>query len=292
MANIRISFFSTQYVSNVARVLQLNWWLCFNTLAVDTVLIVIFWQSLVAEVFDIELEHCHRILLGAAVWLGYVADRVLDGFQITDRVCSARHSIAFRYREILFFVWIGVLLLAVFFAFNTLSLSELYKSSLLAFLCLLNSIINVIDKFGKFPIAKELRTALLFASGVFLFVALELPEFTTWSWIAFLSFGSLCFANCCYVASWDRAVDMNQGQSSLSLRGNLSLALLRFLSLLMAFSCILLSFFLSKNLNLFFIAIGSAVLALPLIDIWINGSENKRLLADLGLLLSASCVLL
>ena len=292
MANIRISFFSTQYVSNVARVIKLNWWLCFNALAVDTVLIAIFWQSLVAEVFDIELEHSYRILLGAAVWLGYVADRVLDGFQITDRVCSARHSIAFRYREILFFVWIGVLLLAVFFAFNTLSLSELCKCFLLAFLCLLNSIINVIDKFEKFPIAKELRTALLFASGVYIFIALEVTTFTTWSWITFLSFASLCFANCCYVASWDRAVDMNQGQSSLSLRGNLSLALLRFLSLLMAFTCILLSFFLSKNLNLFFIAIGSAVLALPLIDIWINGSENKRLLADLGLLLSASCVLL
>jgi len=60
----------------------------------------------------------------------------------------------------------------------------------------------------------------------------------------------------------------------------------------MGFGCILLSFFLSENLNLFFIAIGSAVLALPLIDILISGSENKRLLADLGLLLSAGCVLL
>jgi hypothetical protein len=29
-----------------------------------------------------------------------------------------------------------------------------------------------------------------------------------------------------------------------------------------------------------------------LIDILINGSENKRLLADLGLLLSAGCMLL
>ena len=292
MANIRRSFFSIQYASNVARDLNLNCWLCLNAVAADTVLIAIFWQSLVAEVFDIELEHCHRILLGAAVWLGYVADRVLDGFQITGRVCSARHSIAFRYREILFFVWIGVLLLAVFFAFNALSLSELYKSSLLAFLCLLNSIINVIDKFGKFPIAKELRTALLFASGVFLFVALGLPEFTTWTWITFLSFAYLCFANCFYAAIWDRTVDINQGQSSLVLRCNLLLVPVRLISILMGFCCILLTFFLTENLSLFFFAIGMAALSLPLIDILINGSENKRLFADFALLLSAGCVLL
>ncbi len=292
MANIRISFFGTRYVSNVARDLKLNWWLCFNALAADTVLIAIFWQSLVAEVFDIELEHCHRILLGAAVWLGYVADRVLDGFQITDRVYSVRHSIAFRYREILFFAWIAVLFLAVFFAFHALPVKELYKCFLLAIFCGFNSLVNVFDKFGDFPIPKELRTALLFASGVFLFVALGLSEFTIWSWITFLSFASLCFANCCYVASWDRTVDMNQGQSSLILRRNLSLGSLRFISLLMACGCILLSFFLSENLHLFFLAIGSAVLSLPLIDILINGSENKRLLADLGLLLSAGCVLL
>jgi hypothetical protein len=292
MANIRISFFGTRYVSNVARDLKLNWWLCFNAVAADTVLIVIFWQSLVAEVFDIELEHCHRILLGAAVWLGYMADRVLDGFQITDRVCSARHSIAFRYREILLLTWVAVLLLSICFAFHALPFRELHKCFLLAIFCGFNSLVNLFDKFGNFPIPKELRTALLFASGVFLFVALGLPEFTTWSWIAFLSFASLCFANCCYAASWDRAVDMAQGQSSLILRRKPLLGLVRFLSFLMAFGCILLSFFLSENLNLFFLAIGSAVLSLPLIDILINGTENKRLLADLGLILSAGCVLL
>jgi hypothetical protein len=292
MANIRISFFGTRYVSNVARDLKLNWWLCFNALAADTVLIAIFWQSLVAEVFDIQLEHCHRILLGAAVWLGYVADRVLDGFQITDRVYSARHSIAFRYRKMLFFAWIVVLFLAVCFAFHALHFRELYRCFLLAILCGFNSLINAFDKFGNFLIPKELRTALLFASGVFLFVELGLPAFTICSWAAFISFASLCFANCCYVASWDRTVDINQGQSSLMLRSNLLFGPLRLISFLMAFSCILLSLFLPENLNLFFLAIGSAVLSLPLIDILINGSENKRLLADLGLLLSAGCMLL
>jgi len=292
MANIRISFFSTQYVSNVARVLKLNWWLWFNALAVDTVLIAIFWQSLVAEVFDIELEHCHRILLGAAVWLGYVADRVLDGFQITDRVCSARHSIAFRYREILLLSWGAVLLLSICFAFHALPFRELHKCFLLAIFCGFNSLVNLFDKFGNFPIPKELRTALLFASGVFLFVALGLPEFTTWSWITFLSFASLCFANCFYAAIWDRTVDINQGQSSLILRCNLLLGPVRLISILMGFCCILLTFFLTENLSLFFLAIGLAALSLPLIDILINGSENKRLLADFGLLLSAGCVLL
>jgi hypothetical protein len=292
MANIRISFFGTRYVSYVTKDLKLNWWLCFNALAVDTVLIAIVWQSLAAKVFDIELEHCHRILLGAAVWLGYVADRVLDGFQITDRVCSARHSIAFRYRVFLFFAWVAVLFLAVCFAFHVLPFRELYKCFLLAICCGLNSLVNVFDKFGKFPIPKELRTALLFASGVFIFVAFGFPEITIWSWITFLSFATLCFANCFYAAIWDRTVDMSQGQSSLILRRNLPLAPLRLISLLMAFGCILLSVLLSGNLNLFFLAIGSALLSLPLIDILINGTENKRILADLGLLLSAGCVLL
>ena len=292
MANIRISFFGTRYVSNVARDLKLNWWLCFNAVAADTVLIAIFWQSLVAEVFDIELEHCHRILLGAAVWLGYMADRVLDGFQITERVCSARHSIAFRYREILLLTWVAVLLLSICFAFHALPFRELHKCFLLAIFCGFNSLVNLFDKFGNFLIPKELRTALLFASGVFLFVALRLPELTTWSWITFLLFASLCFANCCYAASWDRAVDMTQGQSSLILRRKPLLGLVCLISFSMAFGCIILSFFLSENLRLFFLAIGSAVLSLPLIDILINGPENKRLLADLGLLLSAGCVLL
>jgi len=292
MANIRISFFGARYVSYVTRDLKLNWWLCFNALAVDTVLIAIVWQSLAAKVFDIELEHCHRILLGAAVWLGYVADRVLDGFQITDRVCSARHSIAFRYRVFLFLAWVAVLFLAVCFAFHVLPFRELYQCFLLAICCGLNSLVNVFDEFGKFPMPKELRTALLFTSGVFIFVALGFPKITIWSWITFLSFATLCFANCFYAAIWDRTVDMSQGQSSLILRRNLPLAPLRLISLLMAFGCILLSVLLSGNLNLFFLAIGSALLSLPLIDILINGTENKRILADLGLLLSAGCVLL
>jgi len=292
MANIRRSFFGIRYASNVARGLKLNWWLCFNAVAADTVLIAIFWQSLVAEVFDIELEHCHRILLGAAVWLGYVADRVLDSFQITDRVCSARHSIAFRYREILLFAWVAVLLLSICFAFHALPFRELHKCFLLAIFCWLNSLVNLFDKFGNFPIPKELRTALLFASGVFLFVALGLPEFTAWSWITFLLFASLCFANCCYTARWDRSVDMTQGQSSLILRWKPSLCLVFLISILMGFCCILLTFFLTENLSLFFLAIGLAALSLPLIDILINGSENKRLLADFGLVLSAGCVLL
>jgi hypothetical protein len=271
---------------------MLNWWVFANALAIDTVLIAIFWQSLVAEVFDIELEHCHRILLGAAVWLGYVADRVLDSFEITERVCTARHSIAFRYRECLFFTWVVVLFLSVFFAFHALPVKELYKCFLLAIFCGLNSLVNVVDKFGRFPMPKELRTALLFTSGVFLFVAFGLPEFTILTWITSLSFASLCFANCCYTARWDRVVDMNQGQSSLMLRRKTSLGIVRLISCLIAFGCIFLSFFLSENLNLFFLAIGSAVLSLPLIDILINETENKRLLADLGLILSAGSVLL
>ena len=292
MANVRISFFSTRYISRVARKLKLNWWLCFNALAVDTVLIAVFWQSLVAEVFSIELEHCNRILLGVAVWMGYVADRILDGFQITDRVCSARHSIAFRYREILLFVWFFILFLATCFAFYALPLIELCKCFLLAILCGFNSLINAFDKFGNFIMPKELRTSLLFACGVFLFVVLRLPAFTICLWAAFLSFALLCFANCCHIASWDRTVDINQGQSSLILRCNLLLGPLRLISYLMAFCCIVSTFFLSGNLSLFFLAIGLAVLSLPLIDILINGSENKRLLAELGLLLSAGCMLL
>ena len=292
MANIRISFFGIRYVSNKVKDLKLNWWLNLNALAADTVLIAICWQSLTAKAFDINLQNSQIILLGTAVWLGYMADRILDGFQITDRVCSARHSIAFRCRKHLCFVWIAVLLLALFLAFNTLYFSELYKCFLLATFCGINSLVNVFDKFGKFPIPKELRTALLFASGVFLFVALGLPELTTWLSITFLSFASLCFLNCCYTARWDRTTDITQGQSSLMLRKRLPFGIFHLMSYLMGLSYILFSFFFSEKQNLFFLAIGLAMLSLPLIDNLINGTEQRRLLADLGLILSAVFVLI
>lgn len=292
MANTRISIFGICDVSNFQRNPKLRWWLCFNALAVDTVLISLFWQSLVAKLFEIELEHCHRILLGAAVWLGYIADRVSDGFQITNRACSVRHYIAFRYSRILFFSWIFILFLTVLYSVHAVPLNMLSSCMFLAVLCMLNSLVNTLDKFGRFLVPKELRTALLFASGVFLFIVLELPDFTIWLWITFFSFACLCFANCCYFASWDRKVDLIQGQSSLILRGNFSLDSLRFISLFMAFGFIFSSFFVSKNLNPFFTSTGLAMLSLPLIDILVNESEYKRLLAELGLLLSTGCVFL
>jgi hypothetical protein len=292
MANIRIIFFDKRFALNDAMGVKLHWCFFLNALAVDTVLIAIFWQSLISEAFDIELEYSRQILLGAGVWLGYSADRILDGFQITDRICSARHFIAFRFRHFLSLTWVFVLMLAISFAYHALSVMDLYKCSVLVIFCVLNSLVNTFDKFGNFPIPKELRTSVLFASGVFLFVLSGCPKPVTWSWITFLAFTCLCFTNCCYTAAWDRVMDLQQGQSSLMLRRKPSLGFMNLLSFSIVFFSIALSFFAPTHLRLFFLAIGMAVLTHPLVDILICGSEHKRLVADLGLILSAACCLL
>tara|TARA_Y100000588_G_C14241204_1_gene919468 strand:+ start:1416 stop:2294 length:879 start_codon:yes stop_codon:yes gene_type:complete len=284
MANIRKTFIFIGEKHEYIRKRILSTWTLINALAIDTICVAISWQFLVAKAFGTELEFHHPLLLGAAVWLGYVADRIVDSFQISNRICTTRHLIAFRYRILLLVVWGAVFASSIFYALLKLSADQLCWCFPLAFLCVLNLIINAVDRLGKFPIPKEFRVGLLFSAGIFIFIQLNSTGDRFQMLVGFLCFCFLCFANCCYIANWEQDIDIAQGQSSFVLRQGFSLFSLRITTGLIAFVAIVASILVDEDCNFFFLAIGLAGILLPLIDSIKFCYKHKRLFADFSLI--------
>ena len=269
-----------------------HWWRLSNALALDAALIGVCWQALVAKSLEVELGISHGFLLGAAIWLGYVADRLLDGVLMGSRACTQRHLLAVRYRTSFLFAWMLVFIASLFFAFETLSSEEISVGLFLAGLCVANAFLAQLDKTARFPLPKELRTALLYSVGIFFFVFCNLQEALFSFWVIFATVTTICFLNCCFIAHWEREVDLRQGQSSLALRLDCDSGYLCVGAFTFFWFC-LLAFFLfpERNLSPLFLVAGCATSFLPWLDSLPIEIEDKRILADWGLLVPCSVVL-
>ena len=292
MANKRGSFSGT--VSLRVRCLSggTNCWRLPNSLALDAALIAVCWQSLAAKSLGVELAVTHGLLLAAATWLGYMADRWLDGLSMGERACTDRHLLAVQHRPLLLFAWVLVLLASLCLALETLPVDELSAGFVLAGLCTANAFLAQADGGGSFPVPKELRTALLYSGGISFFISWRLEEASLAFLAIFATVTALCFLNCCFIALWERKVDLRQGQSSLALRCGGGTGILQSAAFVLGGICVgVCALGSAGNMSSLFLAAGCAAFSLPALNLLRLEVEDKRVLADLSLLVPCLVVL-
>ena len=194
------------------------WWLWPHLLSLDAPLVAVVWQNWWARVAGVRLSWVHVVLLGAGVWLIYLADRLAD--TATDAAPghdTSRHAFYRRHRRA-----ITPIALGIFLGLAWLAPRYLPPKQLLAGLSLLTLaggyfwVIHACERRGwpRF-LPKEAVVGGMFMIGTAFFVhgGATLPP-SEWG-AAALMFGTLCFFNCAVITKWERTPRDLRDSSSL-----------------------------------------------------------------------------
>mgnify|MGYP001347711101 CR=1 FL=1 len=183
------------------------WWLWPNLLSLDAPLVALLWHVAFAQAFGLTVDRVTAILLGLAVWLVYVVDRLLDvrAMQDTSRP-TARHGFYARHQRA---SWATVLIAMIASA----SITALFASkTLLVFGAVMALIAGAyllwVHQRWRW-LRKEMACGMIFSAGTSL--SLLVPGEQTmpqpWFWATALWFGALCGANCLTIANVEECAD-------------------------------------------------------------------------------------
>lgn len=200
-------------------------WHWLTILSLDAPAVALVWQDFFARVFMVELRPAHRLLLGMSVWLGYMADRWLDGRKLTAKTAvTARHRFAQRFSKPIAVAWIFVFIGAFLLAIATLT-----KREFIAGITLAAAVIGYLaachqpSLLKQFGWLKEMAVSVLVSGGSAVFVFARCPTLTASHFVALLIFIVLCLLNCAVVSVWEQSVDTRQAQQSLAIRFGLKI---------------------------------------------------------------------
>lgn len=184
------------------------------------------WQWAFAQSLGLPLQPHHHVILGASLWLVYLADHWLDGWRLI-RPRTARHQWVVRHRWPLAGLWFIVLLSAVTVAASSLTTTEwLLGCVLLACTACYFWHIHSPTTHSRH---KELLVALVYTGGVSLFTcATALLGETAVSWNTFgaralactLPFAGLVLLNLGAIAHAEREIDYLHGEDSIGRRAS------------------------------------------------------------------------
>ncbi len=187
---------------------KVAFWEWPNVLSLDAPFVAALWQSLFAQVFGAALGWPYALLLYAAVWLIYSADRWLDGRSLGADARTRRHRFYLRHRRVIFRVWwlvfAGTLGLSLFL----LTWTEFLGGAGLGTLMLGYLLRRHRGDRKTHP--KELQIAVIFALGVTFLPLLSSASgtFPTLSLVfCGVLFGVLIFLNCALIARWEGSLD-------------------------------------------------------------------------------------
>ncbi len=86
-----------------------RWWQWPTILSLDAPAVSVVWQAALARVAGVELRWPHVAVLGATVWLAYVADRWIEGWRLQwPDIRTQRHQFYLRWRWPVALTWIVV----------------------------------------------------------------------------------------------------------------------------------------------------------------------------------------
>jgi hypothetical protein len=172
-------------------------WLWPNLLSLDAPLVALLWQVLFIRCFHSEASAIPSVLLVLAVWLIYVADRVLDGW--AGRGSMPRHQFYRRHRRALVPLWIAVMAAASALSWTRLNPDLLHRG--LALIGLVGTYFAAVHLSPHLPWPKEAAVAVIFALGTSL---------ASWNDIhhagdiaAIGLFSVLCWINCMAIDQWE-----------------------------------------------------------------------------------------
>lgn len=187
---------------NEARVALWEW---PNVLSLDAPLIAVLWQGLFARTLGAALGGPHGVLLGAAVWLIYSADRLLDAHTLGAGARTRRHRFYVRHRRVLGLLWLGAgaaVLAACAFGLRP---AEFAAGAGLA--ALLLGYLFRRHRGDRRAHPKEGQIALIFALGVTFLPLLRGAPALPLAGLGGL-FGVLIFLNCAFIARWEGELDL------------------------------------------------------------------------------------
>lgn len=174
-----------------------TWFPYFNNLSINAVLIALFWQALFSDLLKVSLMWQERVILGLSVWLVYLGDHLLDVRDLgEEELPLERHEWVKKNERWLWWVFRLGLILDVFLALGSLSLSKL-----VAGLVLLAGCIVYVKKIARSEhiLLKGVIVALFFAAGVFLFLLSAFSDVEFWLYGMLMFF--LCLGNILSTAS-------------------------------------------------------------------------------------------
>jgi hypothetical protein len=172
-------------------------WIWPALLSLDAPVVAVLWQSLFSVTLGIRVTPSETAVLAMAVWLIYVADRILDSFRESEREPLApRHRFYRDYRAAFVVPFCAILLLAAYIAWTRLDARTLRDGVALA--AMVAAYFGVVHFSGNrvqqwFP--KELAVAILFCAGSCLPVAARIPEFTVPDLAVFGAFVATAWMN-------------------------------------------------------------------------------------------------
>jgi hypothetical protein len=180
------------------------WWLWPNLLSLDAPLVAVVWQRFLAREYGASVTPATTVVLAAAVWLVYAADRRLDARRTpqpdtaTDRHhFAARHGRAF---DVLLLVTAaGVFALAVTALPRPIWTAGLGLAAVLAGYFALTHV----GPGALIRVTKEVLVGVVFAAGAALPVWAERPEAVAEWGPAVGLFAALCTYNCLLIDAWE-----------------------------------------------------------------------------------------
>jgi hypothetical protein len=181
-------------------------WIWPGLLSLDAPIISVMWLVLFSRALRVRVPAAETAVLAMAVWLIYVADRILDSFRESERVPLApRHQFYKEYRAAFVLPFCAILLLAAWMAWTKLDVRTLRGGVVLS--AIVAAYFGVVHLSGSkaqrwFP--KELAVAALFCAGTCLPVLVRIGRPSAAEIAAFVAFVMVAWMNTALIeyAEW------------------------------------------------------------------------------------------
>ena len=169
------------------------------------------WQELYAGVWTASLTWTHRLLLFVSVWLGYAADRWLDGISVKTRQTD-RHDFYRRHRLPLLILWVALFAGALVTALLRLPVEQLHRGTWLVVAVLFYTLFAQTGRRLRcYSLAKATGIGLLVWASACLF-AVPWPNAVDMQWLSVTTPIPVFVLNCLMIHRWDE----RSGSSSTS----------------------------------------------------------------------------
>ena len=197
--------------------LRPSWWQWPTVLSLDAPVITVVWLALVARSLEIELALPATVVLGTSVWLGYAADRSIEGWRLPRHdVRTPRHFFYQRWRRAVAGVWLAAFVSNVALATASLPVAQLVAGWVLTTAVAVYLLSHqLVHRERRWRLPKEICIAGLLTAGCAVFLVGKAP--VTAMFLPLALFAAVCFVNCALISSWERDVDRAHRQSSLAL---------------------------------------------------------------------------
>jgi len=185
-------------------------------LSLDVVLGACVSAWFIAQLCEVAVEPVTILTLGVCVWLIYTADHLWDAYRIQHPAHTVRHIFHQRYFLALVIGWFVTVALGIALLFYIPP--SIFRGGLV----LSGGVVTyfVVNQFINFNliVPKEVLAALLYTSGIFLPVAVQIESLNLISYLVFGQFFLLALANLTLISWYELTSDRLDGASSLAIQ--------------------------------------------------------------------------